>query len=183
MFDSQFEARPRHPDEFREIEQLLPVLPGQDTLERVRAGDEVQLGGRVLLAEVAKGVHRVRQFLAVDIDATDRESRVGRGGDDRHEVTVLGRADDLALLLPRRPGRDEDDLVETEGVGDLAGGDEVAVMDRIERSAHHSQLADRHRLLLHDCRAYFAGPGLQITPAVAARRCRPTARRNGTRTC
>ena len=65
------------------------------------------------------------------------EPRVGRGRDHRHQVAVLGRAD-----RRRRPfchglaGRHEDDLVEREPVGHLAGRHQVTVVDRVEGAAH-----------------------------------------------
>ena len=45
------------------------------------------------LAQVGQGVDRVRRAAPVDVHPADREPRVGRRGDDRHEVAVLGRAD------------------------------------------------------------------------------------------
>ena len=89
-------------------------------------------------------VDRVRRAAAVDVDPADREPRVGRGGDDRHQVAVLGRADLALGLLPRLAGRHEHDLVEAEQPGDLAGGDEVAVVDGVERPAHDPDPAARH---------------------------------------
>ena len=52
---------------------------------------------------------------------------------------MLGRADLALVLLPRLTGGDEDDLVEPEPGLDLGGGHEVAVVDRVERPAHHSE--------------------------------------------
>ena len=96
-------------------------------------------------AQVGQGVDRVGRAAAVDVDPADREPRVGRRGDDRHEVAVLGRADLALGLLPRLTGRHEDDLVEPEQPGDLAGGDEVAVVDGIERPTHDPDPATCHR--------------------------------------
>ena len=42
-------------------------------------------------------------------------------------------------LLPGLAGRNEDDLVEAEATGYLAGGDQVPVVDRIERATHHAK--------------------------------------------
>ena len=52
------------------------------------------------------------------------------------EVAVFGRADLPLGFLPGLAGRDEHDLVEAELVRDLAGRDEVTVMDRVEGAAH-----------------------------------------------
>ena len=108
-------------------------------------------------AQVAQRVDRVRRAAAVDVDPADREPRVGRGGDDRHQVAVLGRADLAVGLLPRLAGGHEDDLVEPEQACDLAGGDEVAVVDRVERAAHDPDSSACHRTSLSGPTG--AGPG------------------------
>ncbi len=73
---------------------LLRIAPGQDLGERVSAGDEVEVPVRTALGlQVAEGVHRVRRAAAVDVDPADREARVGRRGDDGHEIAVLGWRD------------------------------------------------------------------------------------------
>ena len=128
-------------------------------------------------AQVAQRVDGVRRAAAVDVDAADREPRVGRRGDDRHQVAVLGRADLALGLLPRLAGRHEDDLVEPEQRGDLAGGDEVPVVDRVERPAHDPDPATCHR-------ASLAGPtGAGPVRTGSGRRAgtRPEGRRDGPR--
>jgi hypothetical protein len=47
------------------------------------------------------------------------------------------------VLLPRLAGRHEHDLVELEEVGNLAGRDQVAVVDGVERPTHHAEPASR----------------------------------------
>jgi hypothetical protein len=42
-------------------------------------------------------------------------------------------------LLPRLAGRNEDNLVKTEATGHLTSGDQVAVVDWIERATHHAK--------------------------------------------
>ena len=42
-------------------------------------------------------------------------------------------------LLPGLSGGYENDLVEAEATGDLAGGDQVAVVDRIKRATHDAE--------------------------------------------
>jgi hypothetical protein len=122
-----------------ELEQLIGVLPVEDGAEGVRAGDEVQLGiGAVLLGDVPQGVDGEGRPGTVHVHPADGEAGVGRGGDHGHQIAVLGRGD-LALRLLVRPARgDEDDLVELEVVRHLARGDQVAMMDGIECSSHHS---------------------------------------------
>src|SRR6476661_9696159 len=120
------------PDEVGELEQLVGVLPRQDLGQRVGAGDEEQLGVGPFAAQVAQGVDRVGGTGAVDVDPAHREAGVGGGGDDGHEVAVLGRADLALVLLPRLTGGHEDDLIEPEPGLDFGGGHQVAVVDRVE---------------------------------------------------
>src|SRR6185295_10880829 len=91
--------------------------------------------------QVGEGVDGVGGAAAVDVDAADGEARIGRGGDHRHEVAVFGQADLALDLLPRLPGGHEQNLVEGEPVGDLAGRHQVSVVDRVERPAHDADLA------------------------------------------
>ena len=50
---------------------------------------------------------------------------------------MLGRRDLAAFLLPRLTRRDKGDLVEVEEALHLRGGDEVAVVDRVQKATHH----------------------------------------------
>ena len=134
-----------------QIEQLFPALPGQDRFQRVGAGDEIQLRVGVERVQVAQRVPGVGGPAAVDVHAAHREAGIGRGGDHRHQVPVL-RSRDVAALLPGLTAGHEHDFVEVEQVGNLAGGDQVAVMDGIERPAHHAEPA---KLLLHGLPAYL----------------------------
>jgi len=126
----------RHPHQMSQVEDLLTVLPGEDLRQRVRPGDEVQFRARVLSRDVMKGVDRVGRTTPVDIDPGDCEPRVGGRGDHRHEVTVLGRGDLALLLEGLGPGGHEDDLVESEDVLNLAGRDQVSMVDRVKGSPH-----------------------------------------------
>ena len=138
-------AGPAHPDEPGQGEHLLPVLPGQDRRQRVRAGDEVEIGVRVERPQIAQGVAGVGRAAAVDVHPAHREPRIGGGGDHGHQVAVLGGGD-VAGLLPRLARRHEHHFVQIEQIGNLAGRDQVPVVDGIERPAHHAQPASR----LHD---------------------------------
>jgi hypothetical protein len=126
----------------REGEQFVRVMPGEDLGQGVGAGDEEELvvrcrGG----AQVAQRVDGVGGPGPVDVHPADAELGVGRGGDHRHQVPVLGRGDLAGLLLVRLPGRHEDDLVQGEVMRDLARGDQVTMVDGVERAAHHSDPA------------------------------------------
>ena len=124
-------------------------------------------------AQVGEGVDRVRRAAAVDVDPAHREPRIGGGGDDRHQVAVLGRADLALALLPRLTGRHEHDLVQPEQPGDLAGGDEVAVVDGVERPTHDPDSSACHRPSLSGPTG--AGPG-GPAPAGGSRGHRPGGR-------
>src|SRR5690606_6782038 len=166
-------AGPGDADEVRQGEQFLAVAPGEDLGEGVGAGDEEQVRVRVERAQVAQGVHGVGGAAAVDVDAAHGELRVLDGGDDRHQIAVLRRGDRPVALLPRLSGGHEDHLVEVEARGDLAGRDEVTVVDRVEGAAHDAQTA---LALSGRAAARAAGSAAErgAPPAVAA--CRLTGR-------
>ena len=106
-------------------------------------------------AQVGQRVDGVGRAAAVDVDAARREPRVRRRRDHRHEVAVLGQADLAVDLLPGLTGRHEQDLIQREPVGDLAGRDQVPVVDRVEGPAHDADLAVHGRSLTS---MYHAGP-------------------------
>jgi multiple sugar transport system permease protein len=140
------QARPGQPvpgpgaaDEVRQREQRVDVVPGQDVLERVRTGDEEEVGVGVRGPQVAQRVDRVRRPRPVDVRPADAEPGVRRRRDDRHQVAVLGRRHRPACLLVRLPCRHEDHLVETEVMRHLAAGHEVPVVDGVEGAAHHPE--------------------------------------------
>ncbi|MBG9885002.1 hypothetical protein ABE10_00050 [Bacillus toyonensis] len=112
------------------------IPPAENLRHGIRARDEEELRVRALPLEVPQRVDRVGRPLAIDVDAAHRERRIGCGGDHRHEIAMLAGGD--VALLPGAARGDEDDLVEPEGVRDLAGSDEMAVVDRVERSPHHT---------------------------------------------
>ena len=143
MSGVEFVAGPAHAHEASEVEQFLPILPGQDRLQRIGAGDEVQLRVRQLLPQIAQRVDGVGVAVPVDVDATHAELRIRRRRDDRHQVPVLGRTHRrvLAQLLPRAPGRDEDHLIQFKAMSDLARRHQVPVVDRVERATHHADAA------------------------------------------
>src|SRR5215469_13849902 len=131
-------TRPGSTDEVGQREQFVHVLPGHHPGQRVGAGDEEELRVRpALRAQVTQRSDRVGRARAVDVQPADRKSRVRRRGDHRHQVAIFGRGYLPALLLPRLAGGHENNLVKREDVPNLAGRDEVAVMDGVERPPHH----------------------------------------------
>ena len=168
MVVAQLVAGTGHRDEVGVAEHPVDVAPRQDLGQRVRAGDEEQRrlghGG----VQVRQGVHGVGGADAVDVDAAHREARVRRRGDDRLEVAVFGGADLALDLLPRLTGGHEEHLVEREPVRDLAGRDQVTVVDRVERPAHDADLA-LHRRSVNGARAQRRGPSSPaLTPSASA---------------
>src|SRR6476659_3997947 len=124
-------------DEPGDREHFLPVLPRQDRGKCVRAGDEVEVRVGVERAQIAQRVLGIGRAAAVDVHPAEREPGVGRRGDDRHQVAILGSGDVAMVLLPGLAGRDVHHFVELEQIGNLAGRDQVAVVDGVERPTHH----------------------------------------------
>src|ERR1700722_15799625 len=142
-------------DEVGQLEQLVGVPPGDHLGQGVGPGDEEELRvGAALGPQVAQRVDGVGLARPVDFNPAHREPRVRRGGNDRHQVAVLARRHGPAGLLVRHSGRYEDDLIEREHVRGLAGRDEVAVVDRVERAAHDAD--PRARLVPADGAATHA---------------------------
>ena len=84
-------------DEVGQLEQLVGVPPGED-LGRASAPVMKNSSASGAAPRAGRAACRwCRSARPVDVDPADREPRVRRGRDDRHQVAVLGRA--------RRPGR------------------------------------------------------------------------------
>ena len=133
----QVEPRPGGRDEVGFGKHVLRVLPMQDLEHGVRSGDEEQVDWFLgLPAQLLKCFDRVGGPATFDLDPGDRESRVARRGDHGHQVAVLSGRHLSVGLHPRLARRDEHDLVEAELPQGHLCGDEVAMMDGVERAAH-----------------------------------------------
>jgi hypothetical protein len=71
----------------------------------------------------------------------------------------------VPALLPWLTAGHKHHFVEVEPVGYLTGGNQVAVMDGVERPTHHTQPA---KLLLHDVPAYLSARVAPIPSSDAA---------------
>ena len=133
----QVAPRPGRGDEVRLGKDLFRVLPVQDLEHGVGARDEEQVDVTFgLLAQFLKRVDRVGGPLPVDLHPGDREPRVARGRDHRHEIAVLRRGHLPLLLHPGSARRDEHHFIQVELPQGGLGGHQMPVMDRVERSAH-----------------------------------------------
>src|SRR5438093_9335981 len=122
-------------------EKFVRVLPRENCLQSIRAGDEEQLGTRTNLREVANSIDGVRRAGPVDINPAHPETWVGCGRYHRHQIPVFGGADLSFGLLPRLSGRDENHLVQVEQVGDLTSRHQVPMVDRVEGATHDPDAA------------------------------------------
>ena len=171
IIQGQLEPGPGHADEVRQVEHLVDVLPGEDLLQRVRPGDEVQLGLiAVLFAQVAKGVDGVGGPAAVDVHPARGEPRVRGGRDHRHQVPVLRRAHLLVGFLPGLAGRHEHDLVQPEASGHFTGRNQVTVVDGIEGTAHDPDPSHRALHPVDHARALVPSLSCGTRPACAGGR-------------
>src|SRR5690606_16389400 len=120
------------------------IAPREDLFQRVGTGDEEQLVVGIFDPQITQRVHRVRLPTTVDVHATHREHRGGRGGHHGHEVTVLRRRHLTTRLLPWLAGGHEDHFIEPDTMLHLTGGNEVSVVNRVERAAHDPDTACGH---------------------------------------
>ena len=87
-------------------------------------------------AQRPQGVHGIRDAGTIDLEPARIEGGVGRGGENRHGVPVLGIRD-LSVLLERRgPRRHKQHEVEPKRLASLLGDGQVPVVDRVERPSH-----------------------------------------------
>ena len=115
-------------------------MPGKDIHDRVCSRDEVELDVvGIARAQLAEGIDRIGDAGAIDLEATGVKRRVRGSCQHRHGVAILGVAHVLALLERRRTGRHEQHQIEIERLARLLGGDQVTVVNRVERSAHDTQ--------------------------------------------
>ena len=115
-------------------------------LQRVGAGDEEQVGVRAAARAGRAACRWCRSGPPRSMSTRLTENR----GLDAVAMTVIRYRSSAGLtsrsaLLPRLAGRHEHDLVELEQRRDLAGRDQVAVVDGVERAAHHPDAAAWHR--------------------------------------
>ena len=126
-----------------EIPHEVGVLPLHDLGHGVSAGDEEQFGVRVLCADIAQRVDGVGHARTVDVHAGNGELGVGRRGDHGHQITVLSVGDFLIELEHGPARRHENHLVKIVDPGDFGCGDQVAVVNRVERAAHNANAQAR----------------------------------------
>ena len=127
-------ARDGH--EVGEVPHEVGVLPLHNFGHGVCAGDEEQLGVGMLGADIAQGVDGVGDARTVDVDTRDGEFGVGCGGDHSHQIPIFGVGDVLVQLEHRSAGGYENHLIEVVYPSYFGGGDQVAVVNRVERAAH-----------------------------------------------
>src|SRR6056297_541960 len=139
--------------QMRAIHDAVGVVPADDLGEGIGTGDEEPFGAltRVRCFEaalqIAQGIDGVGRAFPIDVDTRDLEASIGRGRDNGHQVPILTGGGG-ALLVPRLPGRGEDDPPQVEPMGDLGSGDQVAVMDGVEGATHDADAAVRQRSTL-----------------------------------
>ncbi len=115
----------------------------------------------VSAAQLGQGVHRVAGSAAILLHFVDAEGGVASQGQRQHFHALIETSNGLTFLLRRPWRRDEPYLVEPRLIARLFGEDEMAEMDRIERTAedadaHAAPSVERGDYLSAACG--FAGP-------------------------
>ena len=141
------DARPIGDDEIAQTQQRLVFLPHRNIQKRVGANDEVDAVAVpvIRVPKIAHRIHGIVKLRAAEI--------VARFGHRRNEVRVLGarqrhhrksmrKWSQVLLQLVRRPaGRHEMNLIEIESPVGGARHGEMAVVNRVERSAKQRDAA------------------------------------------
>ena len=148
---SKSHAVPRDHHEAGEAGDALRVPPVQQIEEGLGADDRCRSPAGP--PAPVEGVHRVGGPAPRELDVGDLEARVLAHRERGHPVAV-GRGGQLGRRLVGRLGRrHEQEPVEPEGLADLVGHEQVAEVDRVERSAEHA-----------DARLETATPGYARRP-------------------
>ena len=115
----------------------------------------------MLGADIAQGVDGVGDARTVDVDTRDGEFGVGCGGDHSHQIPIFGVGDVLVQLEHRSAGGYENHLIEVVYPSYFGGGDQVAVVNRVERAAHDADAQARMPVAACGKPAFAmaAGPG------------------------
>ena len=155
-------ARPIDDHQRRLGDDLLEPLPRVQPGGGVVADDREQFGPGIPPGQHRQRVGGVARPTGVDLEASGGQS--GDIGDRRldHRQAVNGRGDRaFPLLLPGNVGDHQDHGVESEGVTDVDGGDEMADVGRIEGPAEQADPG-------HVCQTAVAAAG---NPVAARREC------------
>ena len=74
------------------IEDRVHLVPGEYLRQRVGAGNEVHVNVVAALdAQIAERVRSVGRPTSIDVNAADREPRIGRSSNNGHQIAVLRR--------------------------------------------------------------------------------------------
>jgi hypothetical protein len=144
----------RHDDQPRQGRHPPRLTPGEQIEKRLRPDEEVKLPA---LAQRLQGVHGVRGAAAPQLQVGHLEARVLAHRPLRHLEAMRGRGQVGRRLVGRRRGRDEEDAVQREELGDLVGDEKMPEVNRVERPAEHADAC-----------------GQRVTPGSARRRSRRT---------
>jgi len=132
-------ARAGHDDEVAQVEEVLPVFPRLDLVERVETEDEVELDVfQVLVEKVLDRLDGVGLAGTPAFHVGNGEGGVRLDGLADHLEAVAEGGDVLARLVGRLRGRDEDDPVQVEKFHDFLGAPEVGQVYRVKGAAEQT---------------------------------------------
>ena len=128
-------------DEIREAEENLIFLPHGNVEESVGADDEEDAVAVAVIgvAEIAHGINRIMKLRPAEVfpglGERGNEMRVLGAGERNHGEAVRERSEVLLELVRRTAGGNEMDFIEIKSAVGGPGDGEVAVVNRVERTA------------------------------------------------
>src|SRR6266851_3656285 len=140
-------AGSRDDQDGREFADAIWCAPAREISERVAPEDQKQVAQRAQLLERIDGV---RDALALELGARDRETRLARDGGLEHRDAISDARQRVAVLQWRAPHRNEEHAVEWNGLERRERDREMADVHGIERATENTD-ARRQR--------FFFAPG------------------------
>ena len=138
-------AGPGNRHDRRQFEYPVRRMPGVDLEQAVGPDDEVErTRPAVNRPQRLQRVNGVGQAGTFDLRVRHLEPGIVPRGQLRHAVPVIRRGDGVSPLVRRAGGGDEQEPVEGATLDDAQGNDQVAGVDRVERTPVNAKPLNVH---------------------------------------
>lgn len=127
--------------------QLVGIFPVDDLRDGIGTRDEVELRFGPLRMYVTQRIDGEGGAVPIDINSANGELRVRGGCNHGHQVAML--TDRCTRLLIGHAGRHKNNFVKTKRLRNLAGCDQMPVVNGVEGATHHANFDAIHRTVDH----------------------------------